>query len=544
MKRNKVLLVLAAAILLVAALVWKLNKDYAAFRNGSGDTLVDSSIGDASVLNPLLAADSASGDIVGLIYNGLVKYDKNIKLIGDLAESWSVSADGLVITFILRKGVKWQDGVEFTSADVEYTFNTLIAPGTKSPYKSSYEVVKKLETPDKYTVRVYYTKPFAPALESWGMGILPKHLFEKTDVNTSRFNSEPIGTGPYKFKIWNRVRDIRLEYYGDYFEGRPNIDKYMYRIIPDQSVQFMELKSGGIDLMGLTPDMYIKQTEVAEFKKRFNKYRYPAFQYVYMGLNNLSPFFSDRKVRLAVSTAINKKEIIDGVMLGLGREATGPFPNESWAYNSLVRNSPCDLEAAKKLLAEAGWRDADGDGILEKGGKKFVFTLRTNQGNKQRETIAVMIQSQLKKIGIKVNVSVVAWTVFINEYVDKKKFDAIVLGWNLGRDPDCYDIFHSTKTGEKEYNFVSYKNLEVDKLLIEGRETFDQTKRTKIYNRIHELIAQDVPYVFLYVPDSLVAVDKRVHGIEPSPLGITYNFIKWYVPKQMQKYTTKTELTK
>ncbi|MEI7905444.1 MAG: peptide-binding protein, partial [Candidatus Firestonebacteria bacterium] len=511
MNRKTAILLSIAALLAVLAMAWKVNKDYAAFRNTSGtpssfsgsekpvkgDTLVEASTGDASILNPILAADSASVDIVNLVYNGLVKYDKNIILTGDLAESWSVSKDGLVITFNLRKGVKWQDGIEFTADDVEFTFKKLTAPETKSPYKSSYEVINRLEKTGRYSVKVYYSKPFAPALESWGMGILPKHLFENSDVNTSKYNYEPVGTGAYKFKTWNRVRDLRLEYNGEYFEGRPYLEKYIYRIIPDQSVQFMELKAGGIDLMGLTPDMYVKQTENSEFKARFSKYRYPAFQYVYLGLNNLSPFFSDKKVRLAVSTAIDKKEIINGVILGLGSEATGPFPNGSWAYNKNVKNSPCDLNVSGKLLSEAGWKDADGDGILEKAGKKFIFTLMTNQGNKQRETIAVMIQSQLKKLGIKVNISIVAWPVFINEYVDKKKFDAVVLGWNLGRDPDCYDIFHSSKTGEKEYNFVSYKNEEVDRLLIEGRETFDYAKRKKIYNRIHELIAGDVPYVFL-----------------------------------------------
>jgi len=506
-----------------------------------GDTLVDSSIGDASVLNPILLTDSASSDIAGLIFNGLVKYDKDIKLIGDLTERWDVSKDGLTITFYLRKGVKWQDGVEFTADDVEFTYKKLIDPNTKSPYKSNYEIIKDFKVLDKYTVEVKYSEPFAPALESWGIGILPKHLLSNVDINTAKFNKNPIGTGPYRFKEWKTAEKISLEYYDNYFEGRPYIDRYLYRIIPDQSVQFMELKSGGIDMMGLTPDLYKIQTETEEFKKRINKYRYPAFSYTYLGFNLLSPLFSDKRVRQAIAHAINKKDIIDGVLLGLGRECTGPFPPESWAYNPNVKGIPYDVEMAKEKLKSAGWFDSDNDGILDKDGRKFEFMLMTNQGNKPRELVAQIIQQQLQKIGIKVNIRIIAWSAFINEYIDKKKFDAVVLGWSLGRDPDCYDIWHSSKTKEKEYNFVSYKNPEVDRLLIEGRRTFDIETRKRIYYRIHEILADDVPYVFLYVPDALVAVDNRVCGIKVAPLGISYNFIKWYVPKHRQKYVNVME---
>lgn len=506
----------------------------------SGDTLVDSSIGDASMLNPILAGDSASGDINGLVFNGLVKYDKDIKLVGDLAESWDISKDGLVITFHLRRGVKWQDEVEFTADDVKFTYEKLTHPETKSPYKSNYgkDVIKKFEVLNKYTVRVTYGEPFAPALESWGIGILPKHLLEGKDVNNDQFNRNPIGTGPYRFKDWKTAESITLEYYKDYFEGRAYLDKYFYRIIPDQSVQFMELKNGGIDMMGLTPDKFLGEANTVAFNNRFNRYRYPAFAYTYMGFNLLSPLFSDKKVRMAIAHAINKKDIIKGVLLGLGREATGPFPPESWAYNPNVKSFPYDLNVSKRLLEECGWKDSDNDGVLEKNGRKFEFMLMTNEGNKARKSISEIIQHQLKKVGIKVELRIIAWNVFIEENINKRKFDAVILGWQLSRDPDCYDIFHSSKTGEKEYNFVSYKNAEVDKLLNEGRRTFDIEKRKKIYYKIHQILADDVPYVFLYVPDSLVAIHNRVHGIKVEPLGISYNFIKWYVPKKKQKYRT------
>jgi len=507
-----------------------------------GDMFVDSSIGDASMLNPILSTDSASADISGLIFNGLVKYDKDLKLAGDLAKSWEVSKDGLVITFHLKKDVRWQDGLPFTAADVEFTYKKLTDPGTKSPYKSAYELVKRFEVLDEYTVRVTYGAPFAPALESWGMGILPKHLLENQDINTAKFNSSPVGTGPFKFSGWSRGEKVTLKASETYWDGRPYLDSYLYRIIPDQSSQLMELKAGGIDSMVLTSDMYANLSKDKTFNEKNNTYRYTGFNYTYLGFNLNNPLFSDKKVRQAIDLGINRKEIIDGVLLGYGVESTGPFLPRSWAYNKNVSWGKFNREKAMQLLAEAGWADTDKDGILEKNGKKFEFMLMTNQGNKQRELVVQVIQQHLKKLGIKVNIRIIAWSSFINEFVDKKKFDAIVMGWQLSPDPDIFDIFHSSKINEKEYNFVSYKNAEVDKLLVEGRTTFDLEKRKKAYNRVHEIIAEDLPYVFIYVPDTLVAIDKRVQNIKVEAAGIRYNFEKWYVPKGTQKY--KNEIQK
>jgi peptide/nickel transport system substrate-binding protein len=502
-----------------------------------GDAIVVGSIGDARNLVPILSSDSASADIVGLVFNGLVKYNKDIELVGDLAESWKVSEDGLVITFFLRKGVRWHDGEPFTSKDVLFAYQKLIDPEVKTPYSGDFERIEKIEIPDDYTVRVTYKEPFSPGLSSWGMAIMPKHLLEKEDLNNTQFSRHPVGTGPYKLKEWITGDRIILVANHDYFEGRPYIDRYIYRIIPDQATMFLELKSGGIDEAGLAPIQYVRQTNTQYFKGNFNKFRYPSFNYTYLGFNLLDERFKDKRVRQAISYAIDKGEIIDGVLLGLGRVATGPFPPESWAYNPNVKSYPYDPRRAKELLSQAGWRDSDGDGWLDKDGRAFEFIILINQGNDARRKTAEIIQSRLKEVGIKVKVRVVEWTAFINEFVDKKRFEAIILGWSLSRDPDCYDIWHSSKTKEGEFNFISYRNDQVDRLLLEGRGVFDEDQRKKIYHRLHEILAEDQPCVFLYVPDALPIVHARFRGIEPAPLGIGYNFIKWYVPKEEQKYT-------
>ncbi|MEK7851294.1 MAG: ABC transporter substrate-binding protein, partial [Deltaproteobacteria bacterium] len=268
-----------------------------------GDSIVVGSIGDATNLIPLLASDSASHDVAGFVYNGLVRYDKNLNLEGDLAESWEVSKDGLIITFHLRKGVKWHDGADFTADDVMCTYKVTIDPKTPTAYSGDFLMVKKAEVVDKYIFKVTYAKPFAPALASWGSAILPKHLLEGKEIAKSELARHPVGTGPYKFVEWKTGEKIVLEANPDYWEGKPYIERYVYRIIPDQATMFLELKSGGIDYTGLTPLQFARQTEFEEFKKNFNRYRYLAFAYTYMGYNLTNPMFQDKRVRKALSYA-------------------------------------------------------------------------------------------------------------------------------------------------------------------------------------------------------------------------------------------------
>lgn len=502
-----------------------------------GDTLIEGIIGEPSILIPMLAGDSASHSVSGLIFNGLVKYDTDLSVIGDLAESWDISHDGLVITFHLRKGVKWADGAEFTADDVMFGFKTIIDEKTPTAYKEDFLQVRKAEVLDTYTLRVTYEKPFAPALTSWGnLVVLPKHLLEGKDITKSELTRNPVGLGPYKLSKWTSGQELILSSYQDYFEGRPYIDHYRYRIIPDSATMFLELQAGGLDMMGLTPIQYTKQTDTDFFRNNFQKFRYPTFAYTHMAFNLRHPFFKDKRVRQAIAYGIDKSEIVDVVLFGLGSPATGPYVPNTWPYNPNVRKYELNPEKAKLLLKEAGWEDRDGDGILDKDGSPFKFTILTNMGNNLRKNTATIIQWRLAKIGIKVEIRALEWSAFINNFIDKKRFEAVLLGWNIGLDPDQYDIWHSSKTKEKEFNFISYNNPEVDALLEKGRRTFDIEERKKSYYRIQEILADELPYIFLYVPDATPIVHARFKGIKPSPIGISYNLPKWHVPKKLQRH--------
>lgn len=502
-----------------------------------GGTFIEASIGDASTLLPVLASDSASSSINGLVYNGLVRYDKNLKIVGELAESWEISEDNLTIVFHLRKNVTWHDGEPFTADDVKFTYNLYIDPKTPTAYAEAFKQVTRVEVPDPYTFVVHYSRPYAPALISWATPIHPQHLLAGQDITNSPLAREPVGTGPYRFSKWVGGEKIVLESNPDYFAGQPYIKRVVYRIIPDISTQFLELQTGSLDFMGLSPLQYDRQTDTPAFRRLYNKYRYLNFGYTYLGYNLRRPLFQDKRVRQALAYAINKQELVDGVLLGYGAVATGPYKPDTWVYNPDVPRYPYAPEKARQLLAEAGWQDSDGDGVLDKDGQRFAFTIVTNQGNDQRSKTGEIIQRRFKQIGVDVKLRIIEWATFLKEFINPGNFDATILGWTGGPEPDQYNIWHSSKTGPRELNFINYQNAEVDRLLEEGRRVFDQQQRKEYYDRFQYLLAEEQPYTFLYVSEALPAVSRRFRGVEPAPAGIRYNFNEWFVPEAEQKYT-------
>lgn len=503
----------------------------------TGDALVQASLGDATGLIYNITSDSASHDVAANIYNGLVKYDKDLNIVGDLADSWDIDDDGKVITFHLHKGVKWHDGKPFTAEDVAFTYKFMIDPKTPTSYDADFRLVKRLEVLDLYTVRVTYGQPYAPALISWSMAMLPKHLLAGHDVTKSPLLRKPVGTGPYRFLEWKPGQSITLVANNDYFRGRPYLDRLVYRIIPDSATMFLELLNGAVDIMGLTPLQWMKQTDNnPRFKQQYDKYQYLSFGYSYVGYNMTKPMFQDKRVRQALTYATPKEDIIKGVLFGLGQPATGPYkPGTMW-YNDKVKKYDYSPEKAKQLLKDAGWKPGK-DGILVKDGKRLEFDLMTNQGNTVRTSIAEVLQKSWEKVGVKVNIRVLEWAAFINEYINKQKFDAVVLGWNITNDPDLYDVWYSGNCGGQKLNFVCYKNKELDKLLLEGRQEFDPEKRKEYYFKAQEILAEDQPYTFLYVPQALEAVSKRFNEVKVAPAGIGYNQEDWWVKLSDQKYS-------
>lgn len=498
-----------------------------------GGRRVEATLGDFTNLIPNLSTDAGSHEVTSKVYVSPLKYNRNIELVPYAAETFEVLDGGRHLKFRLRDDIRWFDGEPLTAEDVEFTYQFMTDPETPSPYTEDWKAIKEFRRTGKYTFEVFYDKPFARSLVTWAGEIMPKHVLENEDISNTKYSREPMGAGPYKVKEWIPGRRLVLEANDDFFEGRPYIDQIVYRIIPDLSTQFLELKAGGIDSMGLTPLQYLRQTSGPEWND-FNKFKYLSFGYTYLAFNFLHPFFQDVRVRRAIDLAIDKDEIVKGVLMGLGSPAIGPYKPGTWQYNENIHDRGYHPEEARKLLAEAGWKDTDGDGLLDKDGKPFYFTILTNQGNSQRARAGVIIQERLKQVGIGVEIRIVEWATFLHEFIDRGRFDAVILSWNILQDPDLYDVWHSSRIIPKGLNFISYSNAELDELLERGRRSVDRDERKNIYDRVQEILQEDQPYSFLYIPYSLPILNAKIQGVKPAPAGIGYNYTKWWIQKSLQ----------
>jgi len=500
-----------------------------------GGSIIEAMLGEPSNLISALATDGASHAVASQIFVSLLKYDKDINLVPYAAESFDVENGGKLLKFKLREDIFWFDGRQLTAEDVEFTYKLMINPETPTAYAANFKVVKDFRLTGKFSFEVEYEEPFAKALVTWAMDILPRHALENEDLLNTKYSREPLGSGPYKLKEWVPGSQLILEANPDFFEGKPYIEQVVYRMIPDLSTQFLELKAGNLDSMDLTPLQYLYQTSGPGWDGSFQKFEYLSFGYTFLGFNFKHPFFKDVRVRKAIDHAIDRREIVKGVLYGLGEAANGPYKPGTWQYNDSIKARTYDLEKARELLAEAGWTDTDGDGLLDKDGVPFEFSIITNQGNTQRIKTGVIIQQRLRDIGIQVDLRTVEWAAFIKEFVDKGRFDAIILGWNILQDPDIYNVWHSSMAVEGGLNFTRYINPELDDLLVRGRSLVVQEERKPIYDEVQRILHDDVPYCFLYVPKSLPIVQARVQNIKAAPAGIAYNSTKWWIPTSLQR---------
>ena len=430
-----------------------------------------------------------------------------------------------VIVFDLRKDAVFHDGHPFDSGDVLFTYNSIINPKGTSPRKSDYEPVKAVNVLGPHRIKFTYKRLFSPAFGSWAMGILPEHILnenklkqeakkrgrdpEKFIMRDSNFGRNPIGTGPFKFMEWKSDEVIRLIRNENYWDGAPEYEEYVMRIIPDSLTQEMEFYAGAIDNYSVQPH------QVSRFSKenKYQSFSSIGYFYSYIGYNIRNPLFKDIEIRTALGMAIDIEPIIKYVLYGEGERVTGPYPKITEWYDPDVKPLPYNPEAAIKILNSKGWRK-NSDGWLEKDGKIFEFNFITNSGNPIRKNILTIVQESWRKIGVKSNTQLFEWAVFLKDFVNTLKYDALVLGWSMGIDPDLYQIWHSSQAGPKQLNFVGYKNTEADRLITRIRKEYDRLKQVKMARELHRIIARDQPYTFLYVTKSTQVLDKKIMIVE------------------------------
>ncbi len=452
-----------------------------------------------------------------------------------LAESWKFSKDHKSLTFLLRNDVTWHDGVRFSAYDVEFAAPLYKEPSIASSVVRWQDHITNVVALDSFRVRFDFDAVYPYQFTDANVAKpLPRHILEgltPEEIRDSPFHRSPIGTGPFQFDSWTAQQSIVLTAYEEYFEGRPHLDRVVFKIVPDRVNLLTQLRTGEIDFYPKLPPHALQELEEND---ALEVIEVPSRVYYYLGWQNDFPLFADRKVRRALTMAIDRETIVSTLLYGKGGVIHGPILPFLWAYTSDVPTIPYNQDEAKRLFAETGWVDSDGDGWLDKDGEKFEFTMKTNENNDLRKDVVVIVQEMLAKVGVKLHPETVEWTVFA-EQVRGRQFEASCYGWSQGVKVDLTSIWHS-RSIESSYNMVSYRNDDVDRLIDQAVLELDRGKAKRLWAETQRVIAGDVPYTFLFYLDDLYAIDKRFENVNIITYAWHYNLHQWYVPPGKRKY--------
>ena len=524
-----------------------------------GDAIVTATSAETANLNYLLNNESLVSSLWGMTCDSLCARnfkDPNV-FEPQLAESWEVSDDKLTYTIHLRKGVLWHDftdpttgerfeNVEVTADDFKFFLEVIQNPNIPcEPSRVYYKDLDEIKVLDEHAFQVVWKEPYFMSEDlTLGLSPLPRHFYrfdpEKADKefneNFER-NRMIVGCGPWVFEKWEKGKEISLRRNEKYYGRKPHLKRRSIKVIKEPSAQLQALRNGELDRIGLLPEQWVSQTADEQFAARFNKFKYFRQVYYYIGYNQRRDLFNDRRVRTALTHLVDRERILKDVYLGLARVVTGNFFIDGPYYDHTIKPYPFDIEKAKTLLAEAGWQDTDGDGILDRDGKKFEFTLLTVSGGKTFERIAEIAREDFAKAGIMLTVNPVEWSVY-TQRLDEWNFDVCALGWiNNGWESDPYQIWHSSQADlKKSSNHIGFKNAEADTIIETARREFDVQKRIALYHRFHQILHEEQPYTFLVTPYSLVAQDQRFRNAKVYPHPERMHVSSFWVPLAEQKY--------
>ncbi|MFB5763333.1 ABC transporter substrate-binding protein [Paenibacillus medicaginis] len=490
------------------------------------NTLIFGRGGDSVALDPSITTDGESSKVSKQIFDTLLVYEEgSTKVKPSLAESYEVSADGLVYTFKLKSGVKFHDGTDFNADAVVFNFNRWSDPN--SPYKfegDSFDyydsmfgspdnrVIKEVKAVDDLTVQFTLNAPQAPFLQNIAMTSFsigsPKAIEEKKE----KFKSEPVGTGPFKFVEWKRNDSITLEKNPDYWqEGLPKLDKVIIRSIPDNTARFNALQNKEIDIM---EDLNADDLAVLESNPELQKIERPSFNVAYIGFNVKKKPFDNPLVRQALNHAVNKQALVDAFFGGSAIPAKNPMPPTLWGYNDSIQDYAYDLEKAKSLLAEAGYPN----GLPEE--VTFYAMPVSRPYMPDGKKVAEAIQADFEKIGVKVNIQSPEWATYLDDLKAGEKDDMYMLGWTGDNgDPDNFIYTLLDKDTIPGNNRSFYVNEELHKVLVGAQQETDQDKRAALYEQAQEIIKKDAPWIPLVHTTPLMAARADLKGYTPSPTG-------------------------
>lgn len=496
-----------------------------------GGELIIGSIQEPDSLNPWLTGLTVGLEVETMIYDSLTRVDPTGTHVPTLAaevpsvENGGISEDLMTYTYTLRDDVTWHDGQPFTAADVVFTYDAIANPEVNARSRSGFDLVDSVEAVDDQTVVFNLTEPSVVFLETWGYrGILPKHIFENEDMNTSEYNRAPtVGTGPYKFIEWVSGDRIILERNPDYYREGGYIERIDYRIVPNSDTLLTMMETGEIDMRFV---LTAEHVPIARELTEFEVFATPAHSYFHFTINNADPILGDKRVRQALTYGLNKRQITETVLQDLVEPHGSPVAKPSWAYVDHSERFPFDPAQANALLEEAGWQLGD-DGIRTKDGERLALELLNIAGDSERLQIVQLCQAIWKEIGVEVNINQVDAPTFVAAMVEQNYQWAYGF-WGFSVDPSGYnERWLSTSAG----HWLNYDNPETDTLLLDALQTPDRAVRLEKYTAFQEIVVEDATNIWLYNRIFFDAVKERVQGFVPNASSATnmWNVHEWWL---------------
>jgi peptide/nickel transport system substrate-binding protein len=516
------------------------DEDVTTKRTNYGGEYRDVSSSDAVSFHPYTVTDTASRGYQGMVWAGglLRLHEDTLEYIPNMAESYTIAEDGLTFTFNLRQDMLWSDGEPITANDFKFAYDMASNPDNGYPYISQLEFIESYEAVDDYTIEVKIAEIYAPALGQMSGLItpLPEHIWADLDwddpATNPEINSPSVVSGPYKLVEWQRDQFAVFEANENYwYKGRPNFDRYVIEIVPDQDIEYQRLLSGESDTGFISPE----NLDEAKSQPNINVYEWwpAASSWSFIGFNmrREGAPTQDLNVRQGINYAIDKELLTDEIMLGQSKRLCSIYPETSWVYNPDVPCYEYDTEQAIAKFEEAGYT-YENDVMLDPDGNPLTLKLVYGPNtNKIRELIAVTVQDYLSDIGIEVEIQAMEWASYLEAVTgpnDAPDWDMFILGWNSAIEPHIQFTIWSEET-IPSLNAVGYINKEVEALFEEGGKTYDNDVRKEKYQEVQRIIAEDSPYVFLYYTKAWSGQNVRIQGIDPRALGIGWNSEDWFI---------------
>lgn len=459
---------------------------------------------------------STPTQIAHLLSDSLVWWDKDLKPVPRLARSWAWSADGRTLVFELRENGRWQDGAPITAADAAHTFRILSDPRQAHPERvADFQEVEDWDAPSRFTLRVHYRRPSAPALFSQGtLPLLPAHRAQDPQ--------QPLSCGPFRVERWEPNQRLSLAPNTDYFEGPPHSPGLQFEIIPDYEARFSALIAGQLEMAPVLAKHFRSIESNPDLKARLKvlEYRVLFYWFIAWRMDGSNPFFADSKVRLALTLALDRERFISQIASSPGEVAASSFHPDQWAHDPELRPWPFDPQHAEHLLDQAGWVRSRPDAIRSRNGRPFEFDLLFPARPGEWGLAAQFFQSNLKDIGVSVRLEPLEFQVF-NQRVQTRDYQALLWAHALSADPNPFELWHSSQAAGGA-NFSGLNDSDIDRWIEEGREKLDPASRTVPYRHIAHRLHELQPCTFLLFPLSRLAVSREIANVGASPQGVLF----------------------